>query len=528
MTLFSNGSSPITQVRPGVQIVNVPPQILAAQPIATNVIGIVGTASWGPLNNAIAINSPTQCAQVFGPTMNRAYDLGMAQYVAWLQGSGSFAVVRTSDGTDLAATASWLVSPDTGSEFGATFTAKYTGALGNNITITLSTGSKVNTLKAMISLPGVGTEYYNNLPSASATGFWAAFCAAINLGQGANSASQLVIATLGSTEATVPTAGLTLTLAGGVDATTYSAITTTTLIGAASTRTGMYALSKVGISHLILADASDTTQFTVIDSFASSNGVYAHVAGPAGQTVSGAVTALQTAGLSEQWTSCTFGDWPTVFDQTNQVYRQVYPATFKAGILGAYTPNNTALNKRLSGIVATQRSGNYANGLTTYSDTEVGTLLNAGIDIISNPSPGGAYFAFQGGINSSSNAAVNGDNWPQMESVIGRSIASFAGIFVGAVITPQLELNVTVSVSNVLANFVAQGILNANSYTVECDTGNNPFSETSIGILTVNVTVQYQGIVKFFNVLLEGGQTVQIVTVSNSVGQSPLGLSTTL
>jgi hypothetical protein len=525
MTIFTQGSSPITQVRPGVQIVNVPPQVLAAQPQATNVIAIVGTASWGPTNIAVPLSNPTQCAQTFGPTINRHYDLGMPLYVAWLQGAGNFVVVRASDGTDVAATASWLLSPDTGSEFGATLTAKYTGALGNNIRVSLSTGSKVNTLKAQVSLPGIGTEYYNNLPSTTAAAFWPAFVAAINLGQGANGGSQLVIATLGTTFATAPTAGLTLSLTGGLDATDYSAVTTTTVIGSASTRTGMYALSKIPVNHLVVSDSYDTTQWTVIDAFCSSTGVYGHIAGPAGDTISNAVSAKGTAALDDDWISCSYGDWPTVFDQVNQVYRQIYPAVFKAGILAAYTPNNSALNKRLSGIVATQRSGNYQNGLTTYSDAEIGTLLNAGIDIISNPSPGGTYFSFQGGINSSSNGAVNGDNWPQMESVIGRSIANIAGIFVGQTITDRLEFNVQVSISNILANFVSQGILNQNSYAVVCDNGNNPFSATSIGILTVNVSVTYQGIVKYFNVLLEGGQTVQVVTVSNSVGQGPLGLS---
>lgn len=525
ITIFTNGSSPITQIRPGVQVVNVPPQILAAQPQATNVVAVVGTASWGPVGLAIPFSNPNQCSLTFGPTMNRAYDLGFQVYAAYLQGAGNFVGVRSTDGTDLAATAHFLVSPDTGSEWGATFTAKYTGLQGNNITVALSTGAKLNTLKAIISLPGIGTEYYNNIPLTTVSGFWANLCAAVNLGQGANGSSQLVIATVGSSEVTAPTAGLSIMLSGGVDATSYGAITTTTIIGSASTRTGMYALAKIPVNHLIVADAFDTTQWTLIDAFCSGTGIYGHVAGPAGDTISSAISAKQTAGLDDDWMSCTFGDWPTLFDQTNQVYRQVYPATFKAGVLAAYTPNNSALNKRLSGIVATQRSGNYANGLTTYSDAEIGTLLTAGIDVISNPSAGGTYFSFQGGINSSSNGAVNGDNWPQLESLIGRSIANIAGIFVGQVITNTLEFRVQVSISNILANFVSQGILNPGSYQVECDVANNPFSATSIGILNVNVNVQYQGIVKFFNVLLQGGQTVQIVTVSNSVGQTPLGLS---
>src|SRR5690348_11256953 len=91
-------------IAPGLYVVIIPPQIAQLNGVATNVIGIVGTASWGPVNVPTVVSSTGNYAQQFGPVMNRKYDLGTPVATATLQGANSFICVRATDGTDTAAT----------------------------------------------------------------------------------------------------------------------------------------------------------------------------------------------------------------------------------------------------------------------------------------------------------------------------------------------------------------------------------------------------------------------------------------
>ena len=73
-------------------------------------------------------------ARSFGPIVARKYDMGTQVATAIQQGAQNFRCVRVSDGTD---TAAQTVVPDTT----ATFTALYTGSLGNQVSLTLQPGS---------------------------------------------------------------------------------------------------------------------------------------------------------------------------------------------------------------------------------------------------------------------------------------------------------------------------------------------------------------------------------------------------
>ena len=73
----------------------------------TNIEGLVGVASWGPLNALIPISKPADAAVTIGPPVIRTYDI--SSYVSaatQVGGAIGFSGVRVSDGTDLAATAS--------------------------------------------------------------------------------------------------------------------------------------------------------------------------------------------------------------------------------------------------------------------------------------------------------------------------------------------------------------------------------------------------------------------------------------
>jgi hypothetical protein len=82
----------------------VPPQFLF-NGVSTNICGIIGTASWGPVNLATEFGGYSQFAGIFGPTINRNFDMGGHVILARAQGAGFFSGVRVTDGTDVAASA---------------------------------------------------------------------------------------------------------------------------------------------------------------------------------------------------------------------------------------------------------------------------------------------------------------------------------------------------------------------------------------------------------------------------------------
>lgn len=104
MPIFQQGSlNPTALIVPDLYVQIVPPNQLLLNGVPTNVVGIIGTASWGPVNNPTIAGSPAEYAQFFGPVMPRKYDIGTALALATLQGGQYFSVTRVTDGTDTTA-----------------------------------------------------------------------------------------------------------------------------------------------------------------------------------------------------------------------------------------------------------------------------------------------------------------------------------------------------------------------------------------------------------------------------------------
>ena len=103
-------------------------------------------------------------------------DMGTQVATAVQQGAQNFRCVRVTDATD---TAAYTVVPGSN----ASFTALYTGSLGNNITLALGTGSQPNSWKLSVLLPGFEPEVYDGLVGDGAT-FWTGLASAVNSGLG--------------------------------------------------------------------------------------------------------------------------------------------------------------------------------------------------------------------------------------------------------------------------------------------------------------------------------------------------------
>lgn len=509
MPVIQQGAA-INSAVPDVYVQITPPQQTYVNGIATNILGIVGVGSWGPVNSPMTLGSYSDASQAFGAMGNRKYDLSTAVYYACLNGATNIRGVRVTDGTDAAASA---VIGTTG----VTLTAKYTGTVGNSLVAALSAGTAANSWKLVLSLPGYAPETFDNL-AAGLTGnpVWVAIAAAINNGSSAlRGPSKLVVAAAGaSTAAPVATS---VTLSGGTDG--ASGVTATQMVGTDGTsRTGMYALRSTGCLNAFLADCDASTSWTAQVAFGLAEGIYMIGTGPAGDTITNAVTTKSTAGIDSYSFKLLFGDWIYINDPVNGVTRLISPQSFVAGRLSALNPQESALNKQLYGIVATQKT----NAAAVYSTADLQTLSNAGIDVVTNPCPGGSYFGSRIGKNTSSNAVINGDNYPRLTYYIAYTLNTAMGIQVGKLQTPTQRQNALGTITTFLSNMQANGMIGdvnnptKQAFSAILDGSNNPSDQVALGREQVNVRVTYLSVITLFLVNLEGGQSVSIASTTTA------------
>lgn len=126
------------QTTPGVIVQVIPPQTNYLSPAETDILGIVGTSVWGPVNAPVTCGGYADFSGKFGPQQNRARDLGTAVAIATQQGSQNQVCVRVTDGTDTAASA--LVGVGTAT---SAVVAGGTGYTTSSV-VTLSNGAVIN------------------------------------------------------------------------------------------------------------------------------------------------------------------------------------------------------------------------------------------------------------------------------------------------------------------------------------------------------------------------------------------------
>lgn len=485
---------------PDVIVQIVPPQVANLNGVPTNIIGVVGTAVWGPVNAPTVIGDMAAYSRQFGAIQARKYDMGTQVATAVLQGANNFRCVRITDGTDVAASIAVLTNC-------ITFTSKYTGSGANGDTVTIAPGSAANSFKATVARAGLTPEVFDNITGAG-NALWVNMATAINSGQsGLRGPSDLIVATAGV--GTTAPASATYTLTGGIDGATT--ISGSVLLGQDTVpRKGMYALRNTFTSVALLADCDDTTTFTSQVSYGLSEGTYMVVTTPAGDSISAAVTAKTSAGIDSYALKYMLGDWVYFNDTVNGQIRMVSPQGYVAGRLGNSSPEQSTLNKQLYGIVGTQKSSQNL----TYSTAELALLGQAGIDVITNPSPGGNYFSCRFGHNSSSDATKNGDNYTRLTNYIAYTLSTGMGIYVGRLQSHTERLNASATIGTFLDNMWQQGMIgNASGtipYSVQINDANNPANRVALGYMQSDVKVQYLSVIEKFLINVEGGQSVQI------------------
>lgn len=495
--------NPTALIVPGLYVQIVPPQLLLLNGVPTNVIGLVGSASWGPVNSPTEFGTMSQYASLFGPVINRTLDLGTSAALATLQGAQDFVAVRVTDGTDVAATFVVTVTSQTL----RTYTSLYTGSFGNQITVTESIGSAASTTRVTVAIPGRVPEVFDNIPGTLAA-LSTNIANAINNGQSSIRGPSKIVKCVAGAGTSAQTLPITYTLATGTDGAT--SITTANMVGTDTfPRTGMYALRSQGCSIGVLCDNVDGTSWSTQNAFGLSEGIYMMLVGAASQTISAAVTAkVTTAALDSYASKVILGDWIFWQDQVNGVTRLVSPQGVFAGLLSNTTPNNSSLNKQVFGIVGTQGSQSGQN----YSNADLQTLVQAGIDVIGNAAAisTGNYFAPLVGHNASSNPTINGDNYTRMTNFIATTINAGMGPFVGQLNNPTVQGDALATLNAFFTGLFDNGLIGtADGNTVPFSLQINN-SLASLGVMQINVSVVYLSVVEKLLVNIQGGQTVQI------------------
>ncbi|GBQ87320.1 phage tail sheath protein [Acetobacter nitrogenifigens DSM 23921 = NBRC 105050] len=483
--------------------------------VGTNTIGVVGTASWGPVNAPCTFGTSQERFVLFGPMQQTSYDLATPVSVAIVQGASSFVGVRVTDGTDVAATYA-LQYDITSSSYPMMLSAAYTGSAGNTISVALTAGSAPGTWKLVVQMPNAVPESFDNLSTEGGNAsFWAAVVAAINSGQSATRGpSTLVVASLGTGTSVSPTVITDQYLMNGSDGT--SGVTAATLIGSDDLkRTGMYALRGQKCSLGVLAGVTDATTWSTQASFGVQEGVYMITSGPSGDTINNAVSTRTSAGVDSYALKVMFGDWLYWYDTENAVTRLVPAQGFVAGCLSCLSPQLPSLNKQIYGVIGSQKSGLTSTGqVTTYSSAELTSLFQNGLDVVCNPAPGGSYWCVRGGFNVSSNAEIDGDEYTRVTNFIAGTVASGMGVYVGQPISSTLFSNIDATLTGFLSDLQSQGIIGTASgnaaYSVTCSTKNNPQSRIALGYLQADVSVTYFGVNRKFILNINGGADVTV------------------
>ena len=493
MTIVQQGSINTTALLvPDLFVQIVPPQPLL-NGVPTNILGIVGTATWGPVNSPVIAGGFSDASRLFGPMQARKFDLGTAAYAAALQGASNLRLVRVTDGTDAAATVNiTCATAALATAFAAainagqgglrgpsqlavasaasttlTVTAKYTGTLGNSLQASIGPGSAATSSKITLTLPGQLPEVFDNVGVATST-------------------------------------ASTATLTGGTDGATT--ITSSVLVGLDTVpRKGMYALRGTGASVAMLADADDSTQWTLQAAYGLSEGTYMIAASPAGDTITGFATTVATAGIDSYAIKVMFGDWIFITDPVNGTTRAISPQGFEAGKLAALSPEQSSLNKPLQGIVATQKTALNQQ----YSNAELQAIAQARGELITNPVPGGSYFGARLGRNTASSAAVNGDNYTRLTNYIAATLNAGMGLYIGLVQSETVRQRARATLDGFLQNMAQQQMIQ--DWQVVLDDTNNPPTRVALGYMQADIRVRYLSIIAYLLVNLEGGQTTTIV-----------------
>lgn len=304
---------------------------------------------------------------------------------------------------------------------------------------------------------------------------------------------------------------------GGLDG--NSGLTSTDLLGVNSAiPTGMYCLANSNCTVFALVGNDDSMTFSDQVAFAGINATQALIVGPPSQSIADSIALKASVGLdapennSFMW---LVGDWMNWLDVNNNgIVRLITPQAFYGGLVGNLQPSASVLNKQVQGIISTQKS---AQG-QVYSDADIVSAMQNGIDVIGKPSPGGNYFSCQTGKSGGTDLTTNDMDIQRMANFLSVSFAESGvlGAYIGQLQTPTAQQSARAALSAFLQNLVANQQIQA--FSVVLDGTNNPINRVQLGFMQANVTVQLFSVIIVFLIDLNVGTSA--ITSITTTAQS--------
>lgn len=500
-------------------------QLLPAGPNSGLVL-FPGAANWGKPNIVQYFSDYDSGIPFFGDTdiglSSSSVDYGLMArvFLAAMAGASSFACVRITDGTDVAA-GSVIgddANPVSGHEL-VTLTAVSTGSKGNAISYRLDLVSGTNSAYPVYRLtvfPFAGSAEvftivaYTTGGSYSSTVFTANAIAAINGTDGKPASNWLVASAPGGTPSVLnPYTGAVVFLTAGTDG--NSGLTDTDIVGtdgaSPSTRTGLYAFRNLAAAGTVLLPG--VTAFDTFESLALfceqeiCMGVWGNF--PLGTETATAVSDRQTNALSSTWLLLV-EDWVEFVDPVSGLTRYLEPSASAAGVVAGTVPFKYVGNKPYAGIQGLLATEYTATGLT-MSTAEAGERESNGIDWIGNPIPRGAVFGLFHGMMSDA-ATLSSDL--RMANIIALNIQAILSQFVGEMQSTSSS-DLTRSAARAKVNeYMSTLAGQINDYKDTLDTTNNTPTTIAQGQMLCSLEVQTLGAVRFAIAAVQVGTGVQI------------------
>lgn len=191
-----------------------------------------------------------------------------------------------------------------------------------------------------------------------------------------------------------------------------------------------------------------------------------------------------------------------------------------AGLMSERWPASHRRGGRLQpGIVA----GFTSESLAGF-DRNSQTLAQAGIDVIANPCPGGAYFGARIGRNTSSNQVINGDNYPRLTNYIAYTLNTAMGLYIGRLQSNGVRNQAMGTINAFLAAMQQQGMIGDISnptkqpFSVQLNAANNPPARVALGYMQVDVRITYLSVITVLLINVEGGQSVSVNVAATVAG----------
>ncbi len=272
--------------------------------------------------------------------------------------------------------------------------------------------------------------------------------------------------------------------------------------------TGMYALRNANVSLFALVDNDNAATYSDQDQFAGVTGSQAILVGPAGQTVTDAIAAKKSAGLSDNSIVFLLGDWCFFLDTNNKgTVRLISPQGYYGGKMANLSPELSPLNKQIFGILATQKTQMQMQ----YSDAELVTMMQSGIEVITNPVPAGSIFGCATGKSGGTDLTNNDVCVQRMANFLGLSMSrsGVLGTYIGQLQTPTVRVSARAALDTFLTNLeVKQQI---KTYDLVLDDTNNPDSQVSLGFMQAQVDVRLFSVTIVFLINLNVGTVTSTI-----------------